>query len=138
VVRVAGELDSLTAPLLDRHLQRHLHESGGHLVLDLSEVTFLSAAGLTSLVTAGETATRCEVQLHITGADHRAVARLLEITTLRGTLDIHPTVQSIVDTIRSNSGDDLISPVAAPDVWGLTALSSTSAPRRTGQSPNDG
>jgi anti-sigma B factor antagonist len=137
VVRMAGELDSLTAPLLDRHLQRHLHEGGGHLIVDLSEVTFLSAAGLTSLVTADETATRCEVQLHITGADHRAVARPLEITTLRATLDIHPTMQSIVDTIRGNS-DDLIGPGAAPDTRGLTSLPSTSAPMRTDQCPTDG
>lgn len=103
VVRVAGELDSLTAPLLDHHLQTHLQRGGSHVVLDLSEVTFLSAAGLTSLITARNTATGGGIELHLTGADHRAITRPLEILELRATFDVHPTVQSIVDAISRNS-----------------------------------
>jgi anti-anti-sigma factor len=106
VVRVAGELDSLTAPLLDHHLQTHLQGDGRHVVLDLTEVTFLSAAGLTSLIIARDTATRGGIELHLTGAGHRAIARPLEILELRATFDVRPTVQSIVDAITSNS--DLI------------------------------
>jgi anti-sigma B factor antagonist len=103
VVRVVGELDSLTAPLLDHYLQTPLQGPGRHVVLDLSEVTLLSAAGLTSLITARDTATRGGIELHLTGADHRAIARPLEILELRATFDVHPTVHSIVDAISSNS-----------------------------------
>ncbi len=72
-------------------------------MVDLSEVTFLGTAGLASLVAAHETATRRDVQLYLTGADHRAVTRPLEITKLDTTLNIiQPTVRSVVDAISGN------------------------------------
>lgn len=108
VVRVAGELDLSTAPLLDHYLETHLQGGGRHVVLDLSEVTFLSAAGLTSLITARDTAARDGIELHLTGADHRAIARPLEVMELRATFDVHPTVHSLVDAISRTS--DLIDP----------------------------
>ena len=96
VVRVRGELDLLTTGLLDHNLQRHIEGNPGRVVVDLSEVTFLGAAALTSLLTAKQAATRWGVQLYLTGADHRAVARPLKITKLWASFDIRPTVKSIV------------------------------------------
>ena len=46
VVRVAGELDMLTAPQLDSCLLSQIDGRGEHVVVDLSKVTFLGAAGL--------------------------------------------------------------------------------------------
>lgn len=99
VLRVAGELDVLTTPLLDHQLHSHLDGDHGHLVVDLSEVTFLGTAGLASLIAAQETATGRDVQLHVTGADHRAVTRALKITKLDTALNIQPTVRSVVDAL---------------------------------------
>ena len=96
VVRVRGELDLLTTGVLDLHLLRHIEGNPGCVVVDLSEVTFLGAAALTSLLVAKQAATRWGVQLYLTGADHRAVARPLEITKLWTSFDIRPTVESIV------------------------------------------
>jgi hypothetical protein len=39
---------------------------------------------------------RVGVQLHLTGTDHRAVARSLEITRSCPNFDIHPTTESVV------------------------------------------
>lgn len=99
VVYVAGELDLLTTPLLDQRMRGQIDVGGGHVVVDLSEVTFLGAAGLTSLSSALEAAARRDVQLHLTGADHRAVARPLQIVGLLETLDSHPTVEAFIEVI---------------------------------------
>ena len=96
VVRVAGELDMLTAPQLASCLLRQIDARGGHVVVDLSKVTFLGAAGLGSLVKAREVATCHHVELHLTGVDHRAVACPLEITGLRPTFTIQPSAESVI------------------------------------------
>lgn len=99
VVRVAGELDLLTAPQLDSRLLSQIKGRGGHVVVDLSAVTYLAAAGLGSLVSAREAATRHDIELCLTGVDHRAVARPLEITRLRATFAIHPSTKSVIAAV---------------------------------------
>lgn len=96
VVRVAGELDMLTAPQLDSCLLSQIDARGEHVVVDLNKVTFLGAAGLTSLVRAREAATGHHIELHLTGVDHRAIARPLEVTELRPTFSIHPSTESVL------------------------------------------
>ena len=49
---MAGELDMQTAPQLHSCLLSQIDGRGGHVVVDLSKVTFLGAAGLESLVRA--------------------------------------------------------------------------------------
>ena len=56
VVHVVGEIDTLTAPLLQARLDEHLVVT--LLVLDLSDVTFLGSAGLAVLVAAKDDADR--------------------------------------------------------------------------------
>jgi len=90
VVRVAGELDMQTAPQLHSCLLSQIDGRGRDVVVDLSKVTFLGAAGLESLVRAREAATCRHIKLHLTGVDHRAVALPLEITGLFPTFAIHP------------------------------------------------
>ena len=62
----------------------------------MRDITFVGAAGLRCLLTAQIAAARRGVQLHLTGTDHRAVARPLEITNLQSSFDIQPTVDSVV------------------------------------------
>ena len=94
VVRVAGELDMQTAPQLHCCLLSQIDGRGGHVVVDLSKVTFLGAAGLESLVRARQAATCRHIKLRLTGVDHRAVARPLEIAGLLPTFAIHPLTES--------------------------------------------
>jgi len=96
VLRVTGELDMLTTPLLESCLRERIEAGCGHLVVDLRGVSFLAVAGLRCLIIANKTAPRLGVQLHLTGTDHRAVARPLEIARLHPSFDIHPTVESVV------------------------------------------
>ncbi|ANZ41861.1 hypothetical protein BBK82_43960 [Lentzea guizhouensis] len=88
VVTVSGEVDMTTCVVVRDRIAEQLRFTH-HLVLDLSEVTFFCAAGLTVLVVAGKTA-------QLTGTDLCVVARTrqvrlpLMITGLSGVLDLHP------------------------------------------------
>jgi anti-sigma B factor antagonist len=50
VLRVDGELDMLTAPTLEHHIEGCWTQPVGRLVLDLSGVSFLGSSGISVLV----------------------------------------------------------------------------------------
>jgi anti-anti-sigma factor len=87
VLRARGEVDLLTAPALHDELRIRL---GHHLrvVLDLSEVRFLSAAGISAVVEAHQLALSTGGALHITGAGHDCVRRPLALTRVDEILSV--------------------------------------------------
>jgi len=85
VVHVVGEIDTLTAPLLQARLDEHLVVT--LLVLDLSDVTFLGSAGLAVLVAAKDDADRRSNTLRLV-CGSRIVMRALEATGLLGLFDV--------------------------------------------------
>ncbi len=93
VVTVNGELDLLTAPLLDACVREQLAARPLHLVLNLEPVRFLSARGLTCLQQARDLTQQAPgSQLHLTGLVTRVVARPLEITGLLELFGTYPTL----------------------------------------------
>jgi len=101
VVRVTGELDTLTAPAVDAQLtdlQADLAESAA-LVLDLSDLTFMSSAGLALLVTHHERCAEQGNRLVVVAGNNRTVLRPMRITGLDTMLDL-------VATVADATGDD--------------------------------
>jgi anti-sigma B factor antagonist len=92
VLHVAGEIDMLTAPVLDSMVARQLVSLPRLLVLDLSEVTFLSSSGLASLMAARDNAIEIGARLRLvcTGP---MVLRPMEMTGLIDLFDIHHSLQ---------------------------------------------
>lgn len=86
VLHVAGEVDTLTAPLLTEQLEQRL-SSGSLLVLDLSAVTFLGSAGLAALVAAKDQAQQQGRGLRLV-CGSRIVTRALEATGLLSLFDV--------------------------------------------------
>jgi anti-anti-sigma factor len=82
LVRVVGELDLVTAPVLDRHLAGAASRERPRVVVDLSGVTFLDVRGINSLVTAEAAARTAGSALVLRGADEQ-VHRLLEVCGLQ-------------------------------------------------------
>jgi anti-sigma B factor antagonist len=80
VLHVVGELDTLTSPLLHTRLLEQ-QEQVSHLILDLSDVTFLGSAGLAVLVGAKDAAQSQGKQLLLVPGS-RIVRRALEATGL--------------------------------------------------------
>jgi len=80
-VKVVGEVDTFTAPVLRSSLDSQLEQSPRELVIDLSGVQFLGSAGLAVLVETQKAARSRDVALRLI-ATTRAVTRPLEVTGL--------------------------------------------------------
>ena len=92
ILQVKGEVDATSAWRIDAAVMRVLPEQIGHgvIVVDLSDVTLFSAAGITALTTARKL---CDglADLRIVAASP-PVKRLLEATALSGELTVYPTL----------------------------------------------
>ncbi|KAA9153893.1 STAS domain-containing protein [Amycolatopsis acidicola] len=99
VIAVGGEVDLLTAPRLDACLAEELASGCGELILDLSHVEFLGAAGLEVIARA---ARGCERAQLVCGP---RVARVLALTGLAGGITVHDTVEVAEKTAKTRAGD---------------------------------
>ncbi|OLF06587.1 hypothetical protein BLA60_31890 [Actinophytocola xinjiangensis] len=88
VVTACGEVDYRTGPLLQDVGLANLTPAGPPLVIDLTGVTFLGAAGLSVLDILGRAATAANVRLSLV-AHARVVLRPLTLTGLDREFDIH-------------------------------------------------
>ena len=80
VLSVEGEIDTLTAPPLERALGDLLADpTDAVLVVDMGDVTFLASRGLAVLIRAAHRAAERELRLRLVAVS-RAVRRPLEIT----------------------------------------------------------
>ncbi|MEU4508636.1 STAS domain-containing protein [Nonomuraea wenchangensis] len=95
VISVAGEIDTATARAFDLYIQRHRRAPGEHVVVDLSEVTFLASAGLRVLLNTHAFARQHGGVLHL-AAPHPKIAGLMELTQANTVLHVHETVEQAV------------------------------------------
>lgn len=103
VYRVSGEVDTLTAPELDRALGG-IYDSAthvSHVVLDLTEVPFLSSAGLSVLVEHHGRCARDGITLAVV-ATHRATLRAIQITALDRIIPLHGTVADALASVDAS------------------------------------
>ncbi len=85
VVQVVGAVDAYTAPLLQLCLESQADQRGlRELVVDLAQVTFLGAAGVTVLVQAHRRCRTRDARLVLRCAGRRRVLRPLQLTGLAG------------------------------------------------------
>lgn len=99
VAHVIGPVDLLTAPVLRLFVEDHVDTADG-LVLDLTEVDFLAASGLTVLTDTDRRATR-DHRAWALVASTRAVLRPLEVLGLVDELPTYPTVPTAVAAVRA-------------------------------------
>jgi anti-anti-sigma factor len=93
VVEVAGSVDLLTAPGLAEQLTVALADGTPLVVVvDLRQVDFLAAAGLSVLVAADWHARQQHTTLRLVVATH-AVRRVLSVTGLDQTLTVYPLLE---------------------------------------------
>jgi anti-sigma B factor antagonist len=91
-VRVDGDVDTLTSPLLSSFLSDQFQTNPRVLVLDLTRVQFLGSAGLAVLVSAREEAGRRDVKLRLVSSSH-AVLRPLTATGLASEFDTYSALE---------------------------------------------
>lgn len=86
VLLVAGELDPSTAPELARRVQEAI-DTGGGVVLDLADVTFMDSSGIAVLIAAHQSL-RSGGRNLLLRRPNAVVRRVLEIAQLTGELSI--------------------------------------------------
>jgi anti-sigma B factor antagonist len=92
VAHVVGEVDMLTGPSLQQHLDNALATKPERLIVDLSDVSFLGATGLAVVINAQRAATQQGTTLQLRGVSS-AAALPLQITELAYLFEILPAVE---------------------------------------------
>lgn len=93
VLRLDGDLDMLTAPVLHDQLMLLFDGPGRSLLLDLEGVVFLGSAGLAELAWAKDEAGKHGTRIGLV-AGSRVVLRPLEVTGLATMFQIYDSVES--------------------------------------------
>jgi anti-anti-sigma factor len=91
IAALQGDLDLVTAPALCDELRALLHPGQRMLVLDLSQLWFCDAAGISALITAWHRALALGVSMRL-ASPRSHVARILDDTALEHGLRIYPTL----------------------------------------------
>lgn len=100
VLALAGEIDLSTCRVLERALEEVVEEQPSKLVLDLSAVTFMSSAGIRSILHAHDTVS-ANGQFALV-ADGPATTRPLELMGIDQTVAVYPTLDDAVLGIGSD------------------------------------
>jgi anti-sigma B factor antagonist len=102
LVTIAGDLDVRTVPRTTAFLTEGAALIPRHLILDLSEVTFLTSSGIGFLIAAGDTG--IHGQLHLVGVlDNPVVQRPLAMVGMLDHLDVAPDLDTLVARLRPAS-----------------------------------
>jgi anti-anti-sigma factor len=101
VYQVSGEVDTLTAPGLDRALGATYESADqvSNVILDLTNVPFLSSAGLSILVDHHQRCVDKGIRLSVVAAQ-RATLRAIQITALDRVIPLHGTVAEALEAIE--------------------------------------
>jgi anti-anti-sigma factor len=95
LVRVAGRVQSGTVEVLQEQLNKLIHDGSSQLVLDLAQVTFLSSAGMRTLLAAAKTAHAAGGALKV-AALRPEVKHTLLLTGFQHAFGIHEDVAEAV------------------------------------------
>jgi anti-anti-sigma factor len=102
VLRVAGELDLVTSPVLRQRIHEVVAEGRHDLVLDLSDVFFCDSSGVGVLIAARRLIRSCRGRLRLIlpagGAEEGShVNRVLGALGVRRLFDVYPDLAAAVD-----------------------------------------
>lgn len=103
VVRVAGELDTWTAPALADCVRKQLSTGARCLVIDLEAVRFLASAGLGALLESSRALAETVpgAMIHLSGTSHRVVRRPLEVVGILPLFIVHLTLDDALSSITA-------------------------------------
>jgi anti-anti-sigma factor len=108
VMRISGQVDSTTAPTLSDKLDAVINEGHAHLVLDLSEVPYMSSAGLRALSIALKTVRAPDI-----GGDvcltclTKTVAHAFRISGFNQVFSIYDSVPEAIAVLAASREIDL-------------------------------
>jgi anti-sigma B factor antagonist len=112
VMSIAGDIDAVTAPVVDLEVRRLCRSAAPTLVVDLNGVTFLGAAGLSLLIDAYRQTQLAEIALRLVAPSR--IVRLLDITGLAQMFSLHDSVPEALEAANDSPVDEPGRHLAAP------------------------
>ena len=100
VVSIVGSVDALTAEQVTRFLGAELDKGNKHIVGDLSQVDFMSSAGLRAILMALKDSRQQGGDLRL-GAAQPGVEKVLKMSGFTNILKTYPTVDEAVASFGS-------------------------------------
>lgn len=98
VVKLAGRLDATTAPSTSSQLQHMLSANVGHLILDLSDLSYMSSAGIRVLQGLLQAARRQSSDVRLAGMQS-LVRHTLDLVGLLPVLQVYDDVATALASI---------------------------------------
>jgi anti-sigma B factor antagonist len=96
IVAVAGEIDLFTAPEFKQRVSAPIDEGRRHVVVDLTDTTFIDSSSLGVLIGAHRRLRRLEGQLVVV-CSNDAIAKTFRITGLDGVFTIVTTLDEALN-----------------------------------------
>ena len=100
VVHFHGDLDSVGARMVDEKFTSATGDRTGHLIVDLSDVQFISSAGLAMLLVKGKMLNRSGGKLSVAGASKR-VQEVLAMAGFQELFDLYNDLNDAVSAQRA-------------------------------------
>ncbi|MFD5899202.1 MULTISPECIES: STAS domain-containing protein [unclassified Streptomyces] len=102
VLRITGELDLVTSPVVRQHVHDAVAAGRRELVLDLSDVFFCDSSGVGVLIASRKLMRSCQGRLHLILPAHGAeegshVNRVLAALGVRRLFEVYSDVSEAVD-----------------------------------------
>jgi anti-sigma B factor antagonist len=98
VVFAVGEIDLAASPVM-REVMAEAVESGRHVIVDLSAVSFLDSTGLSVLLGTQKTIAATHKSMRLAGPSG-FVAKVLGITRVDEAMPVHPDLDSALSATR--------------------------------------
>ncbi len=92
VIAVEGRVDTVTAPDLEERILEWVDQGESHLVLDLSDVEYVSSAGLRALLVIAKTAKSCGGGLACCRLQDM-VKRVFEVSGFTAVIPVYATLE---------------------------------------------
>lgn len=96
VIHVEGRVDSSTAPQLNNAFEALIQAGRFHIVLDLSNVSFMSSAGLRAMINAQKACKRYNRGEVVLASVPSTIHSALDLAGFVPLFDIHPDVTTAV------------------------------------------
>jgi anti-sigma B factor antagonist len=95
VISCSGELDMLTAPILERHIAATLKKKPTAVIIDLTEVAFLASCGMGVIVAAHDDVT-ADIAFSVV-ADGPVTSRPMRLIGIDKVVTMHATLDAALD-----------------------------------------
>ncbi|MFC5825818.1 STAS domain-containing protein [Nonomuraea insulae] len=102
IITITGQVDTTTSGVLEDYIDRQRRNLNDHLIMDMSQLTFLDSSGLAVLLAAATLARAHGVSVHL-AALQSMPARLLEITGAGRAVTLHDHVEQAIAAVQKSA-----------------------------------